>query len=121
MKTLRATAAEDLLDIFLRRHERLPAVITTNRPTQDWGHFLSDVPAATAILDRFLQHVEIILMQGRSYRRKGRDHAAPAPDHPSAGGAEVGTDQAEPLRSPGSEPAASPRPRRKPRARARGR
>jgi DNA replication protein DnaC len=31
MKTLRTTAAEDLLDIIMRRHERLPTIITTNR------------------------------------------------------------------------------------------
>jgi len=68
MKTLRSSAAEDLLDVMMRRHERLPTVITTNRPTEDWGKFLGDVPAATAILDRFLQHVEIIVMEGRSYR-----------------------------------------------------
>jgi len=68
MKTLRSTAAEDLLDVMMRRHEKLPTVITTNRPTEDWGKFLGDVPAATAILDRFLQHVEIIMMEGRSYR-----------------------------------------------------
>lgn len=75
MKTLRSTAAEDLLDVMMRRHERLPTVITTNRPTEDWGKFLGDVPAATAILDRFLQHVEIIIMEGRSYRL-GRRPAA---------------------------------------------
>lgn len=68
MKTLRATAAEDLLDIIMRRHEHLPTLITTNRPTEDWAHFLGDVPAATAILDRFLHHIEIVVMQGRSYR-----------------------------------------------------
>jgi DNA replication protein DnaC len=34
MKTLRATAAEVLLDIIMRRPERLPTVITTNRPTE---------------------------------------------------------------------------------------
>jgi DNA replication protein DnaC len=79
MKTLRATAAEDLLDIIMRRHERLPTVITTNRPTQDWAQFLGDVPAATAILDRFLQHVEIILMQGKSYRL-GMRRSSPSPD-----------------------------------------
>ena len=54
MKTLRASAAEDLLDIIMRRHERLPTLITTNRPTEDWAKFLNDVPATTAILDRFL-------------------------------------------------------------------
>lgn len=125
MKTLRATAAEDLLDIFMRRHERLPTVITTNRPTQDWGHFLSDVPAATAILDRFLQHVEIILMQGRSYRLKGRGQSATASDQPAPTGVPAGTDQNEPLRSPENEPAAAQPaaapPRRRARARAGGR
>ena len=39
-----------------------------NRPTEDWGQFLGDVPAATAILDRFLAHAEVIPMQGKSYR-----------------------------------------------------
>jgi DNA replication protein DnaC len=72
MKTLRASAAEDLLDIIMRRHERRSTIITTNRPTEDWAQFLGDVPAATAILDRFLQHVEILIMEGRSYRLDSR-------------------------------------------------
>ena len=53
MKKLGATAAEDLLEVFVRRHETASTLITTNRPTQDWGVFVGDVPAATAILDRF--------------------------------------------------------------------
>jgi hypothetical protein len=53
MKKLGASAAEDLLEIFVRRHEAGSTLITTNRPTQDWGAFLGGVPAATAILDRF--------------------------------------------------------------------
>lgn len=68
MKKLGLTAAEDLLEIFVRRHEKASTVITTNRPTQDWGQFLADIPAATAILDRFLAHADIIPMQGKSYR-----------------------------------------------------
>ena len=31
-----------------------------------------DVPSATAILDRFLQHSEIIAITGKSYRLKDR-------------------------------------------------
>jgi len=68
MKRLGPIAAEDLLEIFVRRHERASTIITTNRPTQDWGQLLGDVPATTAILDRFLAHAEIIQMQGKSYR-----------------------------------------------------
>ena len=65
-------AAEDLLEVFVRRHETGSTLITTNRPTQDWGVFLGDVPAATAILDRFLAHATIIQMAGKSYRLRSR-------------------------------------------------
>ena len=68
MKKLGPTAAEDLLEVFVRRHEAGSILITTNRPTEDWGQFLGDVPAATAILDRFLAHAEIVPLQGKSYR-----------------------------------------------------
>jgi len=77
MKTLGSTAAEDLLEVFVRRHEAASTLITTNRPTQDWGVFLGDVPAATAILDRFLAHAEIVPMTGKSYRLRQRASAAP--------------------------------------------
>jgi len=72
MKKLGPTAAEDLLEIFVRRHGKASTLITTNRPTEDWGTFLSDVPATTAILDRFLEHADILRMIGKSYRLRGR-------------------------------------------------
>jgi DNA replication protein DnaC len=50
MKKLGASAAEDLLEIFVPRHEAGSTLITTNRPTHDWGAFLGGAPAATAIL-----------------------------------------------------------------------
>jgi len=75
MKKLGPSAAEDLLEIFVRRHEKASTIVTTNRPTEDWGTFLGDVPAATAILDRFLAHAEIIPMPGKSYRLHQRAKA----------------------------------------------
>jgi DNA replication protein DnaC len=82
MRKLGPTAAEDLLEVFVRRHEKASTMITTNRPTQDWGAFLGDVPATTAILDRFLEHAEILSMNGKSYRLRGRkaDRAAATND-----------------------------------------
>lgn len=71
-RKLGPNAAEDLLDIFVRRHEAASTLITTNRPTQDWGVFLGDVPAAAAILDRFLAHATIVQMTGKSYRLRQR-------------------------------------------------
>lgn len=54
----------------MRRHENRSTFMTSNRPVEDWGKLMSDVPAATAILDRFLQYAEIIEITGPSYRLK---------------------------------------------------
>jgi DNA replication protein DnaC len=68
LKTLPPKAGEILLEIVLRRYENHSTVMTSNRPIEDWGKLLNDVPAATAILDRFLHHATIINLSGRSYR-----------------------------------------------------
>lgn len=68
MKILPPKSGEILLEIIVRRHEHRSTLMTSNRPIEEWGKLLHDVPAATAILDRFLHHAEIIQMQGRSYR-----------------------------------------------------
>ena len=52
----------------MRRHETRSTIMTSNRPIEEWGKLLQDVPSATAILDRFLQHAEIISITGKSYR-----------------------------------------------------
>ncbi|MBM4431528.1 MAG: ATP-binding protein, partial [Chloroflexi bacterium] len=72
MKRLPPTAAEDLLEIVVRRYEKGAIIMTTNRPLEDWGQVLGDTAAAGAILDRFLHHAEVIRLQGRSYRMYNR-------------------------------------------------
>jgi hypothetical protein len=47
-------------------------MITSNRPLEDWGKLIGDVPAATAILDRFLHNAEVIAITGKSYRLRNR-------------------------------------------------
>jgi DNA replication protein DnaC len=37
---------------------------------------LGDVPTATAILDRFLHHSEILTITGKSYRLSGRGESS---------------------------------------------
>ncbi len=72
MRHLPPTAAEDLLDIFIRRYEKGAIIVTSNRPLEDWGKVMGDTAAAGAILDRFLHHAEIIKLEGRSYRMHDR-------------------------------------------------
>src|SRR6202453_3057776 len=68
MKQLPRRSGECLLEIVMRRHENRSTVMTSNRPLEDWAKLIGDVPAATAILDRFLQHATLINITGRSYR-----------------------------------------------------
>ena len=72
LKQLPKRSGEYLFEIILRRYETRSTMMTSNRPLEDWGKLLGDVPAATAILDRFLHHAEIITITGRSYRLKDR-------------------------------------------------
>lgn len=72
MKQLPKRSGEFLFEIIMRRHELRSTIMTSNRPLEDWGKLIGDVPAATAILDRFLQDAELIQITGRSYRLRGR-------------------------------------------------
>jgi DNA replication protein DnaC len=72
IKQLPKRSGECLFEIILRRYETKSTMMTSNRPLEDWGKLLGDVPAATAILDRFLHHAEIITITGRSYRLKDK-------------------------------------------------
>lgn len=71
MKHLPKKSGEFLFEIIMRRHEVKSTLMTSNRPLEDWGKLIGDVPAATAILDRFLQAAEVIEITGRSYRLRG--------------------------------------------------
>jgi DNA replication protein DnaC len=72
MKQLPKKSGEFLFEIIMRRHELRSTIMTSNRPLEDWGKLIGDVPAATAILDRFLQDAELIEITGRSYRLRGK-------------------------------------------------
>lgn len=68
MKQLPKRSGEYLFEVVMRRHGLRSTMMTSNRPLEEWGKLLGDVPSATAILDRFLADSEVIQMTGRSYR-----------------------------------------------------
>ena len=80
LKSLPARSGELLLEIILRRHEVRSTIMTSNRPVDEWGKLLGDVPAAGAILDRLLHRAEVIAINGRSHRL-----AASVADNAAAG------------------------------------
>jgi DNA replication protein DnaC len=70
MRKLPHTAAEDLLEIVMRRYERFSTLLTSNRPIEDWGKMLGDVAAVSAMLDRLLHHGHVLKCGPRSWRTK---------------------------------------------------
>ena len=70
MRTLPRTAAEDLLEIVMRRYERASTLLTSNRPVDDWGKLLADVAAVSSMLDRLLHHGHVLKCGPRSWRTK---------------------------------------------------
>jgi len=81
------------------------------RPFEDWGKLIGDVPSATAILDRFLHHAEIIQITGKSYRLRNqasaaKTNAATPPDTADA-------DDSKPAKAPPGPTAEPPASRKK--------
>ncbi|MBK6849064.1 MAG: ATP-binding protein [Proteobacteria bacterium] len=70
MRKLPATAAEDLLELVMRRYERRSTLITSNRPVDEWGKLLGDNAAVAALLDRILHHAHVLKCGPRSWRMK---------------------------------------------------
>jgi len=72
MKQLPRRSGEVLFEIIMRRYETRSTIMTSNRPLEDWGKLIGDVPSATAILDRFLHHAEVLAFSGKSYRLRNQ-------------------------------------------------
>ena len=72
MRKLPTTAAEDLLELIMRRYERTSTLLTSNRPVEDWGRLLGDTAAVTAMLDRLLHHGHILKCGPKSWRARSQ-------------------------------------------------
>jgi len=64
--------------------------MTSNRPLEDWGKLLSDVPTAAAILDRFLHDATTIAITGHRIKNSlpqvaGSKKTKRAPEASTAG------------------------------------
>ena len=77
MRKLPATAAEDLLELVMRRYERASTIFTSNRPVEDWGKLFSDTAAVAAMLDRLLHHGHVLKCGPRSWRTKNQGNLQP--------------------------------------------
>jgi DNA replication protein DnaC len=77
MRKLPTSAGEDLLELVMRRHERVSTLFTSNRPVEDWGKLLGDAAAVSAMLDRLLHHGHVLKCGPRSWRTKNPENLQP--------------------------------------------
>ena len=108
MKQLPKRSGEYLFEIVMRRYETRSTMMTSNRPLEDWGKLIGDVPSATAILDRFLHHAEIVTITGKSYRLRNQAAKGQEPAEPPGSESE-NADAGGP--KPAKAPIGSTRPR----------
>lgn len=71
-----------VFQLVSRRYEKGSIIITSNKAFSEWGQVFTDEVLATAILDRFLHHCDVISINGPSWRLKDR-HTMPDPSPPS--------------------------------------
>jgi DNA replication protein DnaC len=64
--------AVNLFNFINQLYEKTSFIITTNKKPTEWAVMLDDEVLATALLDRFLYHCEIINLSGKSYRLENR-------------------------------------------------
>jgi DNA replication protein DnaC len=79
IRKLPHTAAEDLLDVIMRRYERASTLLTSNRAVDDSGKLLGDTAAVTALLDRLLHLAHVLKCGPRSSRTKVHTDLRPDP------------------------------------------
>lgn len=65
--------ADLLFQVISRRYEHGSIILTTNRHFKKWPEiFNNDSTLTSAVLDRLLHHAETVVIEGKSYRMKGK-------------------------------------------------
>src|SRR6185312_824105 len=65
---LSQTGAELLFEVFSQRYERGSTLVTSNLPFDEWTSVFGSERLTGALLDRLTHHVDILEMNGDSYR-----------------------------------------------------
>ena len=76
---LSKTGAELLFEVFSQRYERGSTLVTSNLPFDEWTEVFGSERLTGALLDRLTYHVQILEMNGESYRlNQSRGQRKPA-------------------------------------------
>lgn len=68
--TLGQQGSNLFFQVISARHEQKSTIITTNLPFAQWGNIFDSTTVATAIADRLVYNSEVLVMEGKSYRKR---------------------------------------------------
>jgi hypothetical protein len=108
MKQLPKRSGEYQFEIIMRRYETRSTMMTSNRPLEDWGKLIGDVPSATAIRDRFLRHAEIVQSTGKSYHLRNQLQGKEAEEEVKANETPAGSGRSKPASAEGGAQGSKP-------------
>jgi DNA replication protein DnaC len=67
------SGADLLFQVISARYEQGSTLITSNRAFKEWPKiFHNDSTLTAALLDRLLHHADTVIIEGKSYRMKGK-------------------------------------------------
>ena len=61
-----------LFQVMSARHGQVSTIVTTNLPFGRWNEIFHNTVIAQAIADRLVENSEIVILEGDSYRQKGK-------------------------------------------------
>jgi DNA replication protein DnaC len=65
-----STRHADLLFQVVNRRQNRSTIVTTNRPFTEWNQVFPSATSVVALVDRLIHHVEVVEIDGESYRLK---------------------------------------------------
>jgi DNA replication protein DnaC len=73
LKPIRPPGSEDLYEVIAERYERASTILTSNRSFEEWPGLFQEPLLASAALDRLRHHAHQIVIEGESYRGRGKE------------------------------------------------
>jgi len=72
LRNLDTTETNDFYELIVERHRKKATIVTSNRDPSEWLSMMSDALLAQSAIDRLTSGAHTLVIEGPSYRQRGR-------------------------------------------------
>ncbi len=72
LRNLDTTETNDFYELIVERHRKKATIVTSNRDPSEWLSMMSDALLAQSAIDRLTSGAHTLIIEGPSYRQRGR-------------------------------------------------